>query len=258
MGNAFDTPAMAIGYAKSRPAVHPHVIERARRHLRLPVPVDQALDVGCGAGLSTRALLPLARHCLGLDPSEAMVTCAMALVPEASFMVSSAEALPVPSRSMHLITAAGSLDYVDLNQFFPEAARVLLPDGVLLVYDFSQGRSFRGSPRLDTWFSEFLCRYPMPTDCCHAVSPESLCSCGFGLRLDAQEDFEVSLELSPELYLDYVMTETNVAHATQRGVAAERIRAWCAETLASVFQGRPREVLFRGYLACLVKETPER
>ena len=256
MGNAFDTPAMAAGYARSRPAVHSLIVERARKHVRLPLPVEQALDVGCGAGLSTRALLSLARRCLGIDPSAAMVQCATALVPAAAFMVSSAEALPVPSHSMNLITAAGSLDYVDLSRFFPEAGRVLVPAGVLLVYDFSQGRSFRGSPRLDTWFSEFLCRYPMPTDACHAVSPESLCACAPGLRLDAHEDFEVSLDLTPEFYLDYMMTETNVAHAIQRGVQEPCIRSWCAETLAPVFQGRPREVLFRGYLACLVNETP--
>ena len=69
MANVFDTPAMAAGYAKSRPEVHPHIIERARKHLPVPLPVAHALDVGCGAGLSTRALQTIARHALGIDPS---------------------------------------------------------------------------------------------------------------------------------------------------------------------------------------------
>ncbi|MBI4876759.1 MAG: SAM-dependent methyltransferase, partial [Acidobacteria bacterium] len=51
MLNPFATPAMAAGYARSR-------LEIAR-------PLDRALDVGCGAGLSTRPLLSIARHCIG-------------------------------------------------------------------------------------------------------------------------------------------------------------------------------------------------
>ncbi len=39
-------------------------------------------------------------------------------------------------------------------------------------------------------------------------------------------------------YLDYVMTETNVAHAVRTGVPEREIRAWCAGTLANTFQGR--------------------
>jgi predicted TPR repeat methyltransferase len=131
MGNLFDTPAMAAGYAKSRPEVHPHILERARKLLPMPLPVEHALDVGCGAGLSTRALQVIARHPLGIDPSEAMVKCASALVPAAKFMVGSAESLSVPSRSMDLITAAGSLNYVDLSRFFPEAVRLRGPQQVL-------------------------------------------------------------------------------------------------------------------------------
>jgi hypothetical protein len=40
MGNVFDTPTMAAGYAKSRPAVHPYIIERTRKYLPVPLPVE--------------------------------------------------------------------------------------------------------------------------------------------------------------------------------------------------------------------------
>jgi hypothetical protein len=46
---------MAAGYAFSRPAVQPHIISRIREDLRLEGPVGRALDIGCGAGLSTAA-----------------------------------------------------------------------------------------------------------------------------------------------------------------------------------------------------------
>jgi hypothetical protein len=170
-------------------------------------------------------------------------------------LVGNAEALPITPRSVDIVTAAGSLNYADLSLFFPEAVRVLTPDGMLVVYDFSQGRSFRGSPSLDTWFSEFLCRYPMPLDSGHEVSPESLGSCDSGFLLSGHEHFEVGLKLNPDFYLDYVMTETNVSHAVQNGISEQQIRAWCADTLAPVFQGSPHEVLFRGYVAVMVNQT---
>jgi hypothetical protein len=43
----------------------------------------------------------------------------------------------------------------------------------------------------------------------------------------------------------------NVAYAVTNGAPLEEIRAWCQDTLAPVFGGRNREVLFRGYIAYL-------
>jgi SAM-dependent methyltransferase len=75
MPNPFASPAMAAGYAKSRPAVHPHIIERVRAFLGATAPLHRGLDVGCGAGLSTRALQGLAAQCVGLDPAPEMGRC---------------------------------------------------------------------------------------------------------------------------------------------------------------------------------------
>jgi hypothetical protein len=53
----------------------------------------------------------------------------------------------------------------------------------------------------------------------------------------------------PEFYLDYAITETNVSSAIAAGTPEAEIREWCCATLAPVFEGRPREVLFRVYTA---------
>jgi len=242
---------MAAGYAQSRPAVHPQVVERIRLRLRQALPVQRALDVGCGAGLSTRALRSIARHCLGIDPSAAMIACAAGLMPEAEFQVARAESLPAANATFDLIAAAGSLNYVDLAQFFPEARRVLLPNGALVVYDFFQGRSFRSSPALDGWFAEFLQRYPMPKDSSREITPEFLAACDSGFRMEAHERFEISLWLDQAFYARYVMTETNVAQAIRDGGLEQEIRAWCEGTLVTVFQNSPQEVVFPGYLVVM-------
>ena len=251
MANLFDTPEMAAGYADARPAVHPLILDLVRKRLDLTQPIDTALDVGCGAGLSTQALQAIARHCTGIDPSAAMIKCAAARVPQARFLVGRAEAMPVPSQSMELITAAGSLNFADLDLFFPEAGRVLRPGGVLVIYDFSEGRSFRGSSSLDDWYDEFWRRWPPPPDFGGEINETTLRHCSAGLGLDHYEDFEVGLELSPEFYLEYILTETNVAQAVRNGTSKETVRAWCKETLRPVFGSCAREVLFRGYVAYL-------
>jgi SAM-dependent methyltransferase len=251
MPNPFGTDDMAAGYATSRPPVHRRVIEQALRQSARSGTFQRALDIGCGAGVSTRALIDFAGSCIGLEPSEAMLKWAPKIAPSAGFVVGSAEAIPLCSRAVDLITAAGSLNYANLDLFFPEAARVLTPHGLLLVYDFSAGRSFRNSTSLDEWFSGFHQRYPPPADDARELSPAILAKLNSGFHLDAHRQFEIGIALAPEFYLDYVMTETNVAVAVRNGVPKSEIRSWCAETLAPVWNGAEHEVLFRGYFVCM-------
>ena len=111
MSNPFSDAAMAAGYATARPLVHPRVIAllHAWRH---GARVQIAADIGCGAGLSTRALLDVADRRVGFDPSESMIRAARRVSPGALFVVASAEAMPLASRTVELLTAAGSLNYV--------------------------------------------------------------------------------------------------------------------------------------------------
>jgi hypothetical protein len=88
---------------------------------------------------------------------------------------------------------------------------VLAPGGLVVVYDFSPGRSFRDSAALEARFSEFVARYPSPHGEALVVDPERL----------------GSMNHPPE------------------------IRSWCSATLPPVWEGYSRKVLFRGYYVCL-------
>jgi len=252
MSNPFSDDLIAAGYTAARPPVHPRVIDLLRQWLGSRR-IDVAADLGCGAGLSTRPLLALARVCIGFDPAESMVRAARRVVPEATLMAAAAEAMPLASGSVDLLAAAGSLNYTrDLDAVWPEAARVLAPGGTFAVYDFSAARSLAdGDPALDTWFAGFRERHPMPTSQAIPLSPEILAERAAGFTVTRGEAFELPIELTPEFYVNYMLTETNVQDATRRGTPLEDIRTWCSTTLAPVFGGRPRSVLFRGYLATL-------
>jgi ubiquinone/menaquinone biosynthesis C-methylase UbiE len=251
MPNPFGTGEMAAGYATSRPPVHRRVIELAFQQSGRSGPFQRALDVGCGAGVSTKALVEFADTCIGLEPVEGMLRWAPKIAPSAAFLVGAAEAIPLCRGTVDLITAAGSLNYVDLDLFFPEAGRVLTPHGTLLVYDFSAGRSFRNRASLDDWFTAFHQRYPPPANEARELSPAILAEPSYGFHVTANREFEIGITLAPEFYLDYVLTETNVAAAVRQGVPHTEIKSWCAESLAPVWNGSPREVLFRGYFACM-------
>lgn len=249
--NPFGTEDMAAGYATSRPAVHPRVIERVYGQLGRTEPFQLALDIGCGAGVSTKALTGFARERVGLEPMEAMLKWASRLVPGAGFVVGTAEAIPLRDHCADLITAAGSLNYANLELFSPEAARVLTRHGVLVIYDFSPGRSFRDSTGLEDWFSRFSDRYPSPVNEGRNLTPTTLEEMITGFRVRSHEEFEIGIPLTRVRYVDYMMTETNVAAAVRNGAIRAEIESWCTETLSLVWDQTEREVLFRGYFACM-------
>jgi ubiquinone/menaquinone biosynthesis C-methylase UbiE len=243
----YDSSRLALGYAYHRPLVHPHVMRMVATHLWIATPAGRALDVGCGAGRSTEALGPLATTVVGLEPVPAMLAHCCAVAPGAHFVVGRAEELPFPDHAFDLITAAGSLNYVDLGRFLPDAARVLTPAGTLVIYDFSAGRRFRQDPALDEWYQAFEIRYPGQPG--YALDARTMDYERFGLQLDAYHEFEVALPLTAPSYLEYVLTQTNVERAIARGVPEDGIRDWCRSTIAAVFGPAARDVLFRGYVA---------
>jgi hypothetical protein len=128
---------------------------------------------------------------------------------------------------------------------------VLAPRGVLVVYDFGTGISFRAEAGLEGWFSGFVSRYPLPAHEARKLNPEILAACTPAFRVHEQEQFEIGIRLGPDFYLDYMLTETNVAAALRSGISLSEIKAWCAETLARIWRDGEREVLFRGYFACM-------
>jgi SAM-dependent methyltransferase len=214
--------------------------------------VPRALDVGCGAGLSTGALKAIADYCIGLDPAEAMLRWTRTTAPGADCVVARAEAIPLRSHSIDLITAAGSLNYANLPIFFKQAKQVLVPGGIIVAYDFFPGSSFTSSGALDQWFSSFTARYPWPLDEGAELDPGQFSKMDHGFQLHSSDHFEIGLTLTLAFYLEYLMTETNVAFAQRNGESEAAIRSWCSSTLGPVWGEQPMEILFRGYFACLV------
>ena len=253
-GDIYVGERLAHGYAFHRPPVHPRVLELVAQDLDIRTPWRRGLDVGCGAGLSTAALGRLVTAAVGFDPNGNMLVHCRQVAPGATFVVARAEAPPFAARTFDVITAAGALNYVDLSRFLREAARLLVPAGVLVVYDFSSGRRIVGDSRLERWFQSFEARWPFPKG--YALDASRLEAPEAGLTIVRRRAFETALSLTAPAYVDYVLTETNVEQALQAGQSLVEIRHWCAERLVPIFDGGTRDVVFEGEIV-YVKRSSE-
>ena len=257
-GSVYASPRLARLYAHSRPPVHREILALVARQLHASgwpppgVTAARALDIGCGAGLSTAALSPLADWSVGIEPMVAMLAHRQVVAPGASFVAGRAEQLPFAHRAFDLMTAAGALNYADLDRFLPEADRVLSARGVLVVYDFSSGRTLPGDDRLDRWFEAFEGRYPYPPG--YAMDVRAIPFEDAGFRLSTYREFEVGVRMTLEAYLDYAMSETNVEAAIRAGTSEADVATWCRSTLSLFFPNAGADVHFQGYFAIVNRQ----
>lgn len=256
MATWFEDETVAAGYATARPDIHRLIFERALASLPADLPCRIAVDIGCGAGGSTRSLTRLAEVSVGIDPSAAMLKAAGSGAVRAFFVAGQAERLPLPSAATDLMVAAGSLDFVDLGATLREVGRVLRPDGWLVVYDFGAASRTRTSDDLSRWYRGFLDRYPPAIDERRRPTRVLLESHTESLIVRSYEPFDIDLILSPAAYVEYLLTQTNAASAVRYGASYDEIRRWCHETLPDSFS-HPQPVVFDGYIALLSRGRGE-
>jgi len=106
----------------------------------LAVPAQRDwLDVGCGTGALTQAILKEAapRRVVGVDPSDGFVAHAQAHVtaPAASFRIGDAQALPVGSHEFDVTVSGLVVNFVpDQRTAVVEMARATKPGGTVAAY----------------------------------------------------------------------------------------------------------------------------
>lgn len=95
----------------------------------------RTLDVACGIGVLSAGISELGGEAVGLDASSEMIGIARFVFPrQAAFVRAVGELLPFRDGSFDRIICQGSLDhFVDPSAFMREAARILQPDGRLVI-----------------------------------------------------------------------------------------------------------------------------
>ena len=99
----------------------------------------RVLDAGCGEGYGLRLLAaagppPAGHEVLGVDLATDVIAHARRAYPEASVCVAEVSALPLASASVDVIVSSQVIEHVwDIDATVAEAARVLVPGGLLVV-----------------------------------------------------------------------------------------------------------------------------
>jgi SAM-dependent methyltransferase len=249
IANPFASQSAARRYAAGRPDYSPHAAEAIRQLTRRRSPVRLALDVGCGTGLSARALAPFAERVVGVEQSPAMLGHASAPA-NGWFAVARAEQIPLAPGCCGLIGIGSALHWFDQAPFLAELDRVGRDDADLVVFDHWFTGTIRGCRGFADWFQDYLERYPSPPRDGSWSPPHDLGSWSFV----GMSRYDHAVAMTADMFSCYLLSQSNVQAAADVGQHGEaELRRWLLEELEVFFQpGAAPVVEFRGMVAHLV------
>lgn len=226
--NPFVGLGVASRYASARPALHGEAIAAFQKKIARP---RRALDLGCGTGLSTRALVGWAQTVVGTDVSEDMLAHA-GLATDATFVLGRAERLPFRKGVFDLLTVASAIHWFDRSAL-AEVRRVLTDRGALGIYDVWFRAEMVGEKRFSSWMSD-VCgpRYPaVPKN----EGPD-LPAAGFtSLWADS---LHRNVPMTLQALTDYLMTHSERIAAVRDGRESESDqRRFLTEGLRPIYEG---------------------
>jgi SAM-dependent methyltransferase len=232
VSNPFNSDPVARRYAHARPFYHHAALGLAARKLGISH-VRLAIDVACGTGLSTQALVELADYVIAVDVSAAMLRAARPQ-PRARYLLAAAERIPVRDAAADLATVGAAFHWFDQPRAFAELVRVLRSGAGLAVYsDFFHGQ-LAGQTAFTSWLKEtYLARYPTPPR--HAYfDPAAALAAGFG-DVGYTED-DIRIPLTPTQLADYLLSQSNAATAIEAGaIGADTLRNQILDETAAFF-----------------------
>lgn len=236
-------------YALARPYFHP-LIARKITTFTGTTRFSRALDVACGTGQSSRALAEIADRVHAIDVSPAMVAEAESHA-RVFYGVASAERLPFPDNSLDLTTVGLAFHWFYQVEFLREAHRVLKTDAWLVIYNSGFFGEMAENAEFSEWAQkEYPERFPTPPRHNQDVGEETIRSLGFTFQ--HREKFTHDEKMQAEQLTGYLLTQTNVIAAVERGtVPLETAAKWIHDGIEPFFNHETRTMKFGGSISFL-------
>jgi len=248
--NYFASADAAVRYVKGRPYLHGDAVARVAACLGITEPVGRGLDVGCGTGLSTRALAGVAREAIGVDVSAAMIAQAEQGA-GISYVVAPAEALPLPDASFDLATVACAFHWFESEAALSEVRRVLKDGAGFAVYGNGFSGAVKESPDFEHWAREVhTAKMPTPPRRpSFGISGEAPA----GFEVVAAARYSVDVPMNAAQMVKYLMSQSNATDAIARGAMTEpEARDWLSAEVSALYGGTPEDqpltAVFRSHL----------
>jgi ubiquinone/menaquinone biosynthesis C-methylase UbiE len=241
--NHFDHNSAAQRYALARPYFQPQVIEIIRTHLCLAHKVPKALDVACGTGHSTQALLEIAEQVMGTDLSNAMLTQVNDLK-DIYFQQAPAEQLPFANNEFDIVTVCMAYHWFDQPKFLAEAKRVLKDRGTLVVYNSHFPGIMEGNDTFQKASNEYYASFPPPKRSAkHPIDIEAQAAGFTGTSLP----FSYKVMWNLNELTQYFCTQSSVIDQVEQGnQSIEQVIADLEERFAPYFSKERETFVFKG------------
>jgi SAM-dependent methyltransferase len=135
-GKVFDN--VAAEYDRNRPGYPDELIDRACQVAKLKSG-DRVVELGCGSGQLTRALVMRGLHVTAIEPGEQLIALAQQNVKglgTAEFINARFEDADLPKGHYKAVFCASAFHWIDPDISWQKTADLLTPDGVLALIQY--------------------------------------------------------------------------------------------------------------------------
>lgn len=234
--NHFNQKTAAERYSKGRPHFHSNTIQHIRGYIQPGRKFDKALDIACGTGLSTQALLEITTDVFGTDASQEMLN--FALQPDKiHYSIATAEHQPFSDNYFDLVTVSSGVHWFNIDKFLAEANRLLKSKSWLVLYENYFISEMVGNDKFTNWFPNvYLKKYPSPPrNNSYPWTNENLNQKNFNFL--KEERFTNSVAFNKKQLALYFTTQSNIISAVERNETTyEEVESWLDKELASFFE----------------------
>jgi ubiquinone/menaquinone biosynthesis C-methylase UbiE len=213
--NFFNLKTASERYSRGRPDFHSNTIMHIKDYLHLDIKFNNALDVACGTGLSTKALLKIATNVYGTDISQEMLNFA-SQSDKIHYSIASAEQQPFTDNYFDLITVSSGVHWFDIDKFLIEANRLLKSKSWLVIYENHFIAEMVGNDNFTNWFPNFyLKKFPSPPrNNAYSWTNENLIPKNFNIV--TEEKFKNAITLNKKQLALYFTTQSNIIAAVEK------------------------------------------